>query len=364
MSAVSASREAGAFRGWPLAAGLAVSLLVHAGAAVVVTGVELPGPDGGAGADERANADRPRQTFGKEDSKAASISWLGFDRDPTPHESTVEADTDQAATTTDSADGAGDGVPEPPETPAPSGAAGPVGPPLPPGGGASPPASDAATPADAVPPPARKRDESGTVPLPSVQQDPESVPATNQPLPAPEPTEETQPTPKPAPSPAPGSEGGGSPASAEGADAPPTAREGEGGAKRRLPGDPMDRESTAAAIESAVDARLGRPLVGEGLEIKTVVPEWPDNVRATVWPRDPIVELDFRRDGTVSLAGFLVGDVSGPGEPRRRRRFDTGSERADEPLLDALYRWRAEGKAIEALGPGETLRVTVRIRLR
>ena len=67
-------------------------------------------------------------------------------------------------------------------------------------------------------------------------------------------------------------------------------------------------------------------------------------------PRNPLADIEFRADGAVQRARYRSGQ-------------STGYSAVDEPLLDAIYAWRARGSRLDALGEGETLTVTIRILL-
>lgn len=104
-----------------------------------------------------------------------------------------------------------------------------------------------------------------------------------------------------------------------------------------------DRESAASIIQRAikVDAKtLNKPIVGKGLEITTVEPKFPASVRFTQLPKNPVLLIRFDATGRVSKVRFLT---------EGRRVFDTGAKVVDQPLLSAVYQWRAKGKEIEAL---------------
>ena len=121
------------------------------------------------------------------------------------------------------------------------------------------------------------------------------------------------------------------------------------------------RESTASIIKRAikVDAhKLNRPIVGQGLEITTVDPRFPATVRFTQLPRNPVLLIRFDASGRVVKVRFLS---------EGRRVFDTGARAVDEPLLNAVYKWRAKGKEIDALDPNDpdsTIEISMRILFR
>lgn len=117
------------------------------------------------------------------------------------------------------------------------------------------------------------------------------------------------------------------------------------------PGNQSDRESDAAATMPAVSAdRLGKPLAAKGLNIQTVRPRWATITTLTTSPKSPIVRIRFRRDGTVSDARFVEG-------------FSTGYTEVDDPLLDAIHRWRARGRQLEQLPPGDQRGIVLVIKI-
>jgi len=119
-----------------------------------------------------------------------------------------------------------------------------------------------------------------------------------------------------------------------------------------------NRESTASIIKRAikVDAgALNKPIVGNGLEITTVEPKFPASVRFTQRPNNPVLLIRFDASGRVRKVQFLRDG---------RRLLDTGSEEVNEPLLSAVYKWRAKGKEIDALDsadPESSIEISMRI---
>jgi hypothetical protein len=111
---------------------------------------------------------------------------------------------------------------------------------------------------------------------------------------------------------------------------------GSAGSAKATPGNKSDRESDAASKKGPIEVRPGKPAAGQGLEIQTVRPKWSITVQLTSVPKNPMVRIVFGPDGKVKNAAFLVGQ-------------DTGSAEVDGPLLDAIYRWTAKGKAIDQL---------------
>lgn len=96
------------------------------------------------------------------------------------------------------------------------------------------------------------------------------------------------------------------------------------------------KESDPTALQEPVQWTPGRPPAVEGLDITTVVPKWTVATRLSALPRNPVVRIDFAKDGSVRKAEFLRGR-------------STGEADVDGPLLDAIYRWRANGKALDDL---------------
>lgn len=133
--------------------------------------------------------------------------------------------------------------------------------------------------------------------------------------------------------------------------------------KAGKPGKADDRESVASIIRRAQEVRaasLNQPLSGEGLEIKPVEPKFPASIRFTQLPRNPIVLIRFNALGRVVNAKFLHDEV-------KKRVYDTGSKGVDEPLINAIYKWRASGKQLEALDPDDpesTIEISMRILFR
>ncbi len=114
-------------------------------------------------------------------------------------------------------------------------------------------------------------------------------------------------------------------------------------------GEEDDRESVASMIERADTQRatdLNRPLSSSGLEIKPVEPRFPAAVRFTQLPRNPIVLIRFNAQGRVIFTDFIR-------DQEKKKVYDTGSRAVDEPLLSAIYKWRAEGEPLKKLDPDD-----------
>lgn len=121
------------------------------------------------------------------------------------------------------------------------------------------------------------------------------------------------------------------------------------------------KESTASKIKRAIKVdgtKLHRPIVGKGLEIITVEPKFPATVRFTELPKNPVVLIRFNAKGRVKKVSFLRDG---------RKVYNTGARSVDEPLLSALYQWRAKGKEIDALDandPNAYIEISMRITFR
>lgn len=102
------------------------------------------------------------------------------------------------------------------------------------------------------------------------------------------------------------------------------------------PGIASDAESDASSIKEALEYRLGKPLAGKGLRIRTVRPVWSVTTRLTASPRNPVVRVVFGRDGRVIEAKFVAGQ-------------ETGYPDVDAPILHAVHRWTASGEALTKL---------------
>lgn len=127
-----------------------------------------------------------------------------------------------------------------------------------------------------------------------------------------------------------------------------------------LPGELARREAVATAIRTAEDVNyedMHRPLSAHGLELNTKRPQYPVSVRNSALPRNAIVLIRFGRDGKVRSADFLV---SADG----KRRYDTGQLEIDGPLIAAIYQWTAKGERLKELDPDDkdaTIEISMRI---
>ena len=101
-------------------------------------------------------------------------------------------------------------------------------------------------------------------------------------------------------------------------------------------GDKADRDSDAATIKrTGKFYKSGRVDAGEGLEVRTVRPNYSLYAQTYANPRSPVMEIHFARDGTVRK----VNVVRSSGYPAD----------IDEPVVTACYNWQAAGKALREL---------------
>jgi hypothetical protein len=99
--------------------------------------------------------------------------------------------------------------------------------------------------------------------------------------------------------------------------------------------------------------RNGRPIAAKGMSIKTRRPRFTTLTMVTVRPNNPIVEIEFAKDGRPKRYEFVR-------EPSGRIR-NSGARDIDGPILDAIAGWRASGGPLDNLREGDT--VTIRMRL-
>ncbi|MBL9141503.1 MAG: hypothetical protein JNK53_06515 [Phycisphaerae bacterium] len=137
--------------------------------------------------------------------------------------------------------------------------------------------------------------------------------------------------------------------------APGDAGKGSGTGASPVPGSGgegalSDLESPATSlIESQPkDWKNGRLVAARGISLKTRRPEFTMLAQITASPRSPIVSIWFNRDGICTNAKI---------------EMSSGYPEIDGPILDSLFRWRATGKQIDELKPGETVRVQLRLLL-
>ncbi|MCI0362889.1 MAG: hypothetical protein L0Y44_11300 [Phycisphaerales bacterium] len=111
-----------------------------------------------------------------------------------------------------------------------------------------------------------------------------------------------------------------------------------------------DKQSPpASVIDIPPDQwKLGKPLVGQGLELKPHRPTFTLLTLMTAAPGNPLCEINFDASGVPRTASILE---------------TSGDPRVDNAILASLYRWRASGSDLEQLSSAETLPVQMRILL-
>jgi hypothetical protein len=155
-----------------------------------------------------------------------------------------------------------------------------------------------------------------------------------------------------------------SPATTEASESTPTTPEpvksaqGSPTQTGQAPGVNSGKESPASSLDEPITWRAnGQVLAAKGLEITPKAPKFDFVTRATQQPRDPVVRIKFGRDGRVKKAWFVRDGA---------RVLNSGTLLVDEPLMHAIYRWRAKGERLTKLSasdPEAGLIVTVKIAL-
>lgn len=149
-----------------------------------------------------------------------------------------------------------------------------------------------------------------------------------------------------------GAQGGGvpgaQPTEGESRTPAPPAPSGDPGDTTAKSGELSDRESDPTSILEVpmTSWRNGKPLASKGIELKPVRPRFTTLNMLDGIARNPIGELVIGRDGVPQVARIVRS---------------TGNPSIDEAIRSALFKWRASGKQLEKLKPGQT--VTIRLRL-
>ncbi len=110
----------------------------------------------------------------------------------------------------------------------------------------------------------------------------------------------------------------------------------------------MESDPTSKLEVLLADIKVGKPIAGHGLQIKPRRPSFTTLTMLTAAPGNPLVEIRFPRSGRPVLAKILES---------------SGDRRVDEAILNSLYRWRAQGEQLEALGEGQSIPIRLRIVL-
>ncbi len=113
-------------------------------------------------------------------------------------------------------------------------------------------------------------------------------------------------------------------------------------------GNAQEQESDGTSTTEPANIRMGKPATAQGLFIRTVRPTYGLVTRATARPADPVLEVEFLRDGSVEQVHI---------------ERSSGNEQVDRAIVDAVYMWTAEGERLGKLGEGETASIRIRISL-
>jgi hypothetical protein len=337
------NQNAGA-NSWLVAGGV-ISLLLHVIGGLAFVTVPPGSARSGQSPDaamQEANPSPPEILPGIEDSSSVSINWLGFS-EPTAHAGELSETEQPALATAPMGERAEPGQSSTSQVRATASPRAPVGPLQPEA------AQTALTPTTPEAPEA-------TEPKPSLAIQPREAEVTL--VPGQEASRVSPWGAPPVPERAPGPSAGGAPTPSQDPDEGEQAQADQGAPAggTDLAGELSDRESVATAIREATDlTEWGKPLARKGLEIKTVHPRWSVTTRLTRLPRNPVIMVSFGPDGRVVHAEFVR---------HQGRLYSSGSRDVDEPLLDSVYKWRATGKPLEALGPKDRITFAIRVVLR
>lgn len=118
------------------------------------------------------------------------------------------------------------------------------------------------------------------------------------------------------------------------------------------PGEQGPKDSDAFSRKVTGEYRNGRVVGAEGLDIRTVRPQFTLLARTFTSPRSVVVDVAFLRTGQVKEARIA-----------RSSGFDA---EIDQPVLNAVYAWTARGKLLDELPdhPDAHVMLTVAINLR
>lgn len=138
--------------------------------------------------------------------------------------------------------------------------------------------------------------------------------------------------------------------------AAPAVRTAHGGGAPGAPGTPQatptvpsDRDSDPANVKVSGIFRNGKVEVGEGLDITTYRPNFALSTRALRQPRSPTLEIVFGKDGRARSVRVL--------------RSSGFPAEVDDPVVTALYNWRAKGRVLDELPPVADSSVSLEITI-
>ncbi|GEM_PF-2079660 len=326
--------------------------------------------------------------LGKRDTSSASINWLGIDAPEEILAPAPESEVDQAAQSTAPGDSAipTDSAPTIEQAPSEAAPAQPTTTPDPIPVQTPPIPTPEPEPIEQpqTPPPSSQPEPTPTDPAPitdpgtddTTQVEDDTLPeitsdigiviqdeidgdsddTTNAPSSTPD-SETPEPTPDPAPQPST------NPSPQSSPNTPSNTSSNSIAALPSLRGVVSDRDVIATAIKRAEKLdpdRAHQPIVGEGLEIKTVLSTGLLSSEARLYGAgaNPVIVLEFNAQGKVAHAQYLRSFD---------REYNTGSRLLNEQLLNMLYKWKASGARIDALNPRDphdTVQITIKILFR
>jgi hypothetical protein len=117
-------------------------------------------------------------------------------------------------------------------------------------------------------------------------------------------------------------------------------------------GEKSEKEADASSTTKAVEIRPGHPAAAQGLDITTKRPNFTRLTRVTAYPGNPLLKVTFNAQGIVTKVILLES---------------SGVPDVDEPVINAIYEWKAKGKALAELtsaDPDSGITFNVRILLR
>ncbi len=111
-----------------------------------------------------------------------------------------------------------------------------------------------------------------------------------------------------------------------------------------------EKESPATATSEPIEVipKAGRTAARQGLEIITRRITFQNVTLASARPKNPVVAITFGRDGSVTAARILKS---------------SGAPDVDEPVLNSVYGWKAKGKDLDKLPPGDRAGITIEMRI-
>ncbi len=117
------------------------------------------------------------------------------------------------------------------------------------------------------------------------------------------------------------------------------------------PGANSDKEADPSSVIDVPPEnwKLGQPLAAQGLDLRTRRPRFDELTRVTASPGNPVAAIAFDSRGVAVRVTLLTS---------------SGDSRVDEPVINALYGWRATGKPLAKLRDKDTFTITIRILLR